>query len=228
MTKVTKNFLIVTLLMLFPMSMMAHGVSSGDQEILNSGGLLSYIYVGAKHMVTGYDHLLFLAGVIFYLQGFKDIVKFITIFTIGHSITLIGATYLGIRANEHLIDAVIALSVLYKGFENLGGFEKYFKVKSPNLLFMVFIFGLIHGFGLSTRLQSFEVGTSQFLAKIVSFNIGVELGQILALIPIVFIITQWKSKKSYAAFYKAANFYLIIAGVGLFVYQIYNYLNGGH
>lgn len=222
-----KHFLSLVFV-LFPLLAMAHGVSDADQEILNNGGLLSYIYVGAKHMVTGYDHLLFLAGVIFYLSGFKDIVKFITVFTIGHSITLLGATYLGIKANEHLIDAVIALSVLYKGFENLGGFEKFFKVKSPNLLFMVFIFGLIHGFGLSTRLQSFDVGTSQFLAKIVSFNVGVELGQILALIPIVFIITQWKSKKSYEAFYKAANFYLVIAGIGLFIYQIYGYLYGGH
>ncbi len=134
----TKKYLVGFVLLFFPLGILAHGVSSGDQEILNNGGLLSYIYVGAKHMVTGYDHLLFLAGVIFYLQGFKDIVRFITVFTIGHSITLIGATYLGIQANEHLVDAVIALSVLYKGFENLGGFEKYFKVKSPNLLLMVF------------------------------------------------------------------------------------------
>jgi len=228
MTALTKKYFVFTGLLLFPMLLAAHGVSSGDQEILNNGGLLSYIYVGAKHMVTGYDHLLFLAGVIFYLQSFKDIVRFITVFTVGHSITLIGATYLGIRADEHLIDAVIALSVLYKGFENLGGFEKYFKVKSPNLLLMVFIFGLIHGFGLSTRLQSFDVGNSEFLSKIISFNIGVELGQILALIPIVFIITKWKSKKSYDSFYKAANFYLIIAGLGLFAYQIYGYIKGGH
>jgi len=177
-------------------------------------------------MVTGYDHLLFLAGVIFYLSGFKDIVKFITVFTIGHSITLISATYLGIKADEHLIDAVIALSVLYKGFENLGGFEKVFKVKSPNLLLMVFLFGLIHGFGLSTRLQSFEIGAAQFLPKIISFNVGVELGQIAALIPIVFLITRWQSKKGYPAFYKAANYYLVIAGVGLFIYQMYGYFNG--
>lgn len=223
-----KKILITSLLFISPFVLLAHGVSSEDQETLNNGGLLSYIYVGAKHMLTGYDHLLFLAGVIFYLKGFKDIVRFITVFTIGHSITLIGATYLGIKANEHLIDAVIALSVLYKGFENLGGFEKYFKVKSPNLLFMVFVFGLIHGFGLSTRLQSFDVGNSEFLAKIVCFNVGVEFGQILALIPIVFIITQWKSKKSYDSFYKAANFYLIIAGIGLFIYQMYGYFYGGH
>jgi len=221
-----KKYVLGGLLLLFPLLLAAHGVSSGDQEILNNGGLLSYIYVGAKHMVTGYDHLLFLAGVIFYLTGFKDIVRFITVFTIGHSITLIGATYLGIKADEHLIDAVIALSVLYKGFENLGGFEKYFKTKSPNLLLMVLLFGLIHGFGLSTRLQSFDVGTSQFLSKIVCFNIGVELGQILALIPIVFIITQWQKKKSYKAFYKAANVYLVLAGLGLFLYQMYGYFKG--
>ncbi|WP_396636918.1 HupE/UreJ family protein [Maribacter sp. R77961] len=222
----SKRYVLSGALLLFPLLLAAHGVSSGDQEILNNGGLLSYIYVGAKHMLTGYDHLLFLAGVIFYLNGFKDILKFITVFTIGHSITLIGATYLGIKANEHLIDAVIALSVLYKGFENLEGFKNYLKVTSPNLLLMVWIFGLIHGFGLSTRLQSFDVGSSQFLSKIVCFNIGVELGQVLALIPIVFVITQWKSKKSYKAFYKAANIYLIIAGAGLFVYQLYGYFKG--
>lgn len=213
-------------LLLFPLLLLAHGVSESDQAILSNGGLLSYIWVGAKHMVTGYDHLLFLAGVIFYLSGFKDIVRFITVFTIGHSITLISATYLGIKADEHLIDAVIALSVLYKGFENLGGFEKLFKVKSPNLLLMVFIFGLIHGFGLSTRLQSFDLGAEQFLMKIISFNVGVELGQIAALIPIVFLITQWQSKKSYQAFYKAANYYLIIAGIFLFIFQLYGFFNG--
>lgn len=226
MKRLVLQLFITPVLLLSPLLLMAHGVSASDQATLSNGGLLDYIVVGAKHMVTGYDHLLFLAGVIFYLSGFKDIVRFITVFTIGHSITLISATYLGIKADEHLVDAVIALSVLYKGFENLGGFEKQFKMKSPNLLLMVFIFGLIHGFGLSTRLQAFEIGTGQFLAKIVSFNVGVELGQILALIPIVFIITRWQSRKSYDAFYKAANYYLVIAGVGLFIYQLYGYFNG--
>ena len=225
-SKIGRGYLVLSMLLLCPVLLMAHGVSSADQQTLNEGGLLAYIYVGAKHMVTGYDHLLFLAGVIFYLSGFRDIVRFITVFTIGHSITLIGATYLGIRANEHLIDAVIALSVLYKGFENIGGFQKWFKVKSPNLLLMVFLFGLIHGFGLSTRLQSFDIGSSEFLSKIVCFNVGVELGQILALIPIVFLITQWQTKKSYQAFYSAANYYLIIAGIGLFIYQMYGYFYG--
>jgi hypothetical protein len=220
-----KSARFLTLVFAFmPVAALAHGVSDTDQDILTNGGLLSYIYVGAKHMVTGYDHLLFLAGVIFYLNGIKDIVKFITVFTLGHSITLTGATYFGIRADEHLIDAVIALSVLYKGFENLDGFDKL-KMQSPNLLLMVFLFGLIHGFGLSTRLQSFDMGAEQFFLKIVSFNIGVELGQVIALIPIVFVISKWKGKSSYSAFYKAANYYLVLAGIALFVYQLYGYFS---
>lgn len=203
----------------------AHDVSSADQELLRTGGLWAYIQVGATHMLTGYDHLLFLAGVVFYLNNFKDILRFITVFTIGHCITLIGATYAGITANEYLVDAVIALSVLYKGFENLGGFERL-HLKSPNLLLMVGFFGLIHGFGLSTRLQSFDMGTGQFLAKILCFNLGVEVGQVLALIPIVFIITLSRKHKKFPAFYQAVNWYLVLAGVGLFIYQIYGFFAG--
>ncbi|MEL6484085.1 MAG: HupE/UreJ family protein [Bacteroidota bacterium] len=163
--------------------------------------------------------------VIFYLNNLKDILKFITVFTIGHCITLIGATYSGITANEHLVDAVIALSVLYKGFENLGGFQKI-NIKSPNLLLMVGLFGLIHGFGLSTRLQSFDMGEGRFLAKILCFNLGVEVGQVLALIPITFIITLGRKQKQFPAFYKAVNWYLVLAGIVLFVYQLYGYFTG--
>lgn len=216
----------LSLLLLFvPLLGFTHDVSSADQEILRGGDLWAYIWVGATHMLTGYDHLLFLAGVVFYLNSFNDILKFITVFTIGHCISLIGATYLRITANEHLVDAVIALSVLYKGFENLGGFEQL-KVKSPNLLVMVGLFGLIHGFGLSTRLQSFDLGTEQILAKILCFNLGVEVGQVLALIPIIFIITLSRKHQQFPAFYKAVNVYLVFAGIGLFVYQLYHYFNG--
>lgn len=220
-----KGALLLGLLFL-PLLGFAHDVTSADQELLRTGGLWAYIQVGATHMLTGYDHLLFLAGVIFYLNSFKDILKFITVFTIGHCITLIGATYAGITANEHLVDAVIALSVLYKGFENLGGFEQI-NIKSPNLLLMVGVFGLIHGFGLSTRLQSFEMGTEQFLAKILCFNLGVEVGQVLALIPIVFFISLARKQKQFPAFYKAVNWYLVLAGIGLFLHQLYGYF-GGH
>lgn len=227
MKKLSSKGLLTLLLMCVPFISFAHDVTSADQEILKNGGLLAYIRVGATHMLTGYDHLLFLAGVIFYLKGFKDILKFITVFTIGHCITLIGATYVGVTANEYLVDAVIALSVLYKGFENLGGFERL-NIKSPNLLLMVGLFGLIHGFGLSTRLQSFDIGTDQFLAKILCFNLGVEVGQILALIPIVFIIAMSRKQKQFPAFYKAVNWYIVMAGVCLFVFQMYGYFNGHH
>ena len=221
----TTRGLFSVFLFLVPLLAFGHEVSSADQEILRTGGLWAYIRVGATHMLTGYDHLLFLTGVIFYLNGFKDILKFITVFTIGHCITLIGATYSGITANEHLVDAVIALSVLYKGFENLGGFDKI-GFKSPNLLLMVGLFGLIHGFGLSTRLQSFDIGSEQFLAKILCFNLGVEVGQVLALIPIVFIITLSRKHAQFPAFYKAVNWYMVLAGIGLFLYQMYGYFNG--
>lgn len=220
------SFLLTTILCLLPMVMFAHGVSASDQETLSNGGLLAYILVGAKHMVTGYDHLLFLVGVIFFLQNMRDVVKFVTVFTIGHSITLISATLMGIQADEHLIDAVIALSVLYKGFENLGGFERVFGTTSPNLLMAVFAFGLIHGFGLSTRLQSFDMGTDSILAKIVCFNIGVELGQIAALIPIIFIINFWKNKKGYNTFHLVTNWGLVAAGIGLFIFQMWGYFYG--
>jgi hypothetical protein len=215
-----KYFLFLIALQLIPVTIFAHDIADTDQAILIDGGLWAYIWVGAKHMLTGYDHLLFLTGVIFFLTDVKSIIKFITVFTVGHSITLLTATYWGLKVDEHLIDAVIALSVLYKGFENLGGFEKLLKIKSPNLLAMVFSFGLIHGLGLSTRLQSFDLGGNQFLAKIISFNVGVELGQVLALIPIVFIITRWKSYSSYESFYKAVNSYLIVAGIYLFILQM--------
>ena len=136
MVKSYKFFVLLPALFL-PSLLFAHDVTSADQEILNNGDLLSYVWVGAKHMLTGYDHLLFLAGVIFFLKNIKDVIKFITAFTIGHCVTLIGATYLGFQVNEYFIDAVIALSVVYKGFENLKGFERFFNSKAPNLLLMV-------------------------------------------------------------------------------------------
>ncbi|MEM1409087.1 MAG: HupE/UreJ family protein [Bacteroidota bacterium] len=216
---------IVFLLLALPLTTFAHDVTGGDRQLLENGGLLAYIWVGAKHMLTGYDHLLFLVGVIFHLNNFRQIVKFITAFTIGHSITLISATYLQIVVNEHLIDAIIGLSVLYKGFENLGLFQKALKTNPPHLLIMVFIFGLIHGLGLSARLQSFAVEQEGILLKILSFNLGVELGQIVALIPVVLIINYLQRKPSFQPLFKATNTYLILAGLALASYQIWMWLS---
>lgn len=212
--------------LLSPALVSAHGVSLTDQEMLRNGGLLAYTLVGAKHMLTGYDHLLFLTGVIFFLKNVQDIVRFVSFFTLGHSLTLIAATLLGLQANDHLIDAVIALSVLYKGFENLNGFKRFFQTDAPNLLFMVFGFGLIHGFGLSTRLQQLSMDTEPTFAKIVAFNVGVELGQIVALIPILFIINRWRQRTSFDVFQKSANWGLVAAGVALFIFQMVGYV--GH
>lgn len=220
-----RGTLFTWILFLIPAMAIAHDVSGGDRELLEHGGLLAYIWVGAKHMLTGYDHLLFLVGVVFFLKDFTQIVRFITAFTIGHSVTLIAATYLEVSVNEYLIDAIIGLSVFYKGFENLGLFQKTLRVNPPHLLNMVFIFGLIHGLGLSARLQSFTENQEGILPKILCFNLGVELGQIIALIPIVYAINIWRKKNSFEAFFKATNTYLLIAGIALATYQIWHFLN---
>ncbi|WP_127717036.1 HupE/UreJ family protein [Halobacteriovorax sp. HLS] len=205
---------------------LAHGISEDAKRAMIEGGYLKYIILGAEHMITGYDHLLFLFGVIFFLKTFKDIVKFISVFTVGHSITLIFATFMGITANYFLIDAVIALSVCYKGFDNNNGFQSYFGVKkSPNLLGAVFVFGLIHGFGLSTRLQQLPLGEKggEMLMRIISFNVGVEVGQIVALTIMLVLLRGIRNRESFNRLSKVANDGLILAGVLLFLMQMHGY-----
>jgi hypothetical protein len=204
-------------------SVLAHGISEGDRHDMVEGGYLKFIELGASHMVTGYDHLLFLLGVVFYLTKFRDVAKFVTAFTVGHSITLIFATFMGITANYFLVDAVIALTVVYKGFDNLGGFKKVFGIESPSLVGMVFCFGLIHGFGLSTRLQQLALGDDGLLLRILSFNLGVELGQIAALVVMLGVLNLWRRSPSFKRFSKAVNVGLILAGLGLFVFQLNGY-----
>lgn len=204
-----------------------HGISDADKQAMVAGGYLDYAWLGALHMLTGYDHLLFLFGVIFFLSNVRDILKFVTVFTVGHSFTLIFATILGITANAYLIDAVIALSVCYKGFDNLGGFKKYLQMESPNLLKMVTLFGLIHGFGLSTRLQQLPLGDDTFslILRIISFNVGVELGQVAALLVMVGLLAGWRNRKSFLQFNLISNFGLIICGFLLFIMQWHGYLH---
>ncbi len=206
---------------------LAHGISEYDRRQMIDGGYLQYIWLGASHMLTGYDHLLFLFGVVFFLTNLRDITKFVTAFTIGHSITLILATFLGITANYFLVDAVIALSVIYKGFDNNGGFRKYLDMESPNLVSVVFAFGLIHGFGLSTRLQQLPLGedaTGIFL-RIISFNIGVEIGQIAALVVMVAFLSTWRRSSAlrFKRFSVISNNALIVAGLMLFYMQTHGY-----
>lgn len=217
--------LFVSLLSLLPLQAIAHGISAADKQRMLEGGYLQYVGLGASHMLSGYDHLLFIFGVIFFLASFKEIVKFITAFTIGHCITLVFATFFKITANYYLIDAFIALTVAYKGFENLDGFKKFLDVKSPNLLKAVFIFGLVHGFGLSTRLQQLPLDDDPMamLGRILCFNVGVEIGQILALTAMLFLLSTWRKKESFKKFSLIANSMLIFLGGLLLLMQLHGY-----
>ncbi|MDO9029429.1 MULTISPECIES: HupE/UreJ family protein [Hydrogenophaga] len=212
-------------LALAPLAVLAHGISDADRQSMLDGGYARYVGLGASHMLTGYDHLLFLFGVVFFLASFKDVVKFVTVFTLGHSITLVFATMLQITWNYYLIDAIIAISVMYKAFDNNGGFQKHFQMASPNLLWMVFGFGLLHGFGLSTRLQQLPLGDDalQMLGRILSFNVGVELGQIAALVVMVGLLALWRHRPSFKRFAYMANLGLLYAGVYLLFMQLHGY-----
>lgn len=201
----------------------AHGMSAEDQARILNAGYLEYLRLGATHMLSGYDHLLFLFGVMFFLTRFKDILILITAFTVGHSITLVFATLAGITANYYLIDAVIALTVCYKAFDNLDGFKKYLQTRSPSLVWMVSIFGLIHGFGLSTRLQQLPLGDDGLVLKILSFNLGVELGQIAALSIMFVLLTAWRKTESFQKFSAAANVLLMFLGGLLLLMQLHGY-----
>ena len=217
--------LVLVGLVVLPMLAAAHGISDADKQRMLDGGYLQYVGLGASHMLTGYDHLLFLFGVVFFLTGFKDIAKFVTAFTLGHCITLIAATFLHITWNYFLVDALIAVSVIYKGFDNNGGFQKHFAIRSPNLLAVVFGFGLLHGFGLSTRLQQLPLGddSTGVLLRILSFNVGVEIGQIAALSVMLVLLALWRKRPSFARFSVLANTGLVYAGVLLLLMQLHGY-----
>ena len=205
--------------------LIAHGVPAKDAAWLlgvDGPALGIFTYLGAKHMVTGFDHLLFLAGVIFFLYRLRDVVLYVSLFTIGHSLTLLGGVLGDIRANAHIVDALIGLSVAYKGFENLGGFEKIFGVR-PNPKLAVTVFGLIHGFGLATKLQDFQLPANGLIVNMVSFNVGVELGQVVALAVMLTAFTYWRRRPTFGTSAVAANALLIASGFVLMGYQLGGY-----
>ena len=223
MNKILLNQILFIALFFFMASFAyAHGMSEAEKQTILYGGNLQYLKIGATHMLTGYDHLLFVFGIVFFLTTFMDVVKYITAFTIGHSITLITATLMEVTVNYFLIDAVIALSVCYIGYENLGGFRKIFE-KSPDLIWAVFIFGLIHGLGLSTRLQQLPLGDEGIVWRILSFNLGIELGQIGALCLMVALLFKWRRTHSFLQISNVSNNGLIVAGVFLFLMQMHGY-----
>jgi hypothetical protein len=217
--------LTIGLVALGSVALSAHGVSGKDAvflEGLEGRAIIPLMYLGAKHMVTGYDHLLFLVGVIFFLYRLKDVLLYVSLFTIGHSLTLLGGVLGGIHANPYLIDAVIGFSVVYKAFENMDGFRTVFGVQ-PNTRVAVLIFGLFHGFGLATKLQDFSLAPQGLVANIVSFNVGVEMGQGLALTFILIALTFWRTRSGFFHHAFATNAIVMACGLMLVGYQLSGY-----
>jgi hypothetical protein len=203
----------------------AHGVSGKDAVFLQGlqgRAIVPLMYLGAKHMVTGYDHLLFLVGVIFFLYRLKDVLLYVSLFTIGHSITLLLGVLGGIRANPYIIDAIIGFSVVYKAFENMDGFRRFFGFQ-PNTRAAVLIFGLFHGFGLATKLQDFALSPNGLVGNIVSFNVGVEIGQCLALTAILIALTYWRTRSGFLRHAFATNGLVMACGFLLVGYQLSSY-----
>jgi len=203
----------------------AHGVSGKDAvylQGLQGRAIIPLMYLGAKHMVTGYDHLLFLVGVIFFLYRLKDVLLYVSLFTIGHSVTLLVGVLGGVRANPYLIDAIIGFSVVYKAFENMDGFKRFFGFQ-PNTRVAVLIFGLFHGFGLATKLQEFELSPNGLVANIVSFNVGVEIGQGLALTAILIALSYWRTRHGFLDHAFATNALVMACGFLLVGYQLSGY-----
>lgn len=203
----------------------AHGVDEDTQTFLlgNSGVAFGpFLYIGAKHMITGYDHLLFLVGVIFFLYKPKEVLLYVSFFTIGHSTTLLLGVLADININAFLIDAIIALSIVYKGFDNLGGFKRFFG-KQPNTKAAVLIFGLFHGFGLASKLQEFKFDKEGLFTNLIGFNIGVEIGQFIALAVVLILITIWRRQPSFMKFSTITNTALMAAGFLLLGFQLTGY-----
>lgn len=192
----------------------AHNVSADNRsfvEALNGPAPIAYLYLGAKHMVTGLDHVFFLIGVVFFLRKLPDIVTYVSLFTIGHSLTLLIGVLAGISVNPFVIDAIIGLSVVYKAFENIGGFDKLFGAKL-DMRAAVFGFGLAHGLGLATKLQDLALSENGLLINLLSFNAGVEIGQVLVLLVIVSLLNVWRPFQSFPAGARWANIALMVGG----------------
>ena len=205
----------------------AHGVDENTKQFLlgNEGvSIVPFLYIGAKHMVTGYDHILFLVGVVFFLYRTKDVLIYVTLFTLGHSLTLMFGVLFNIGVNAYLIDAIIGFSIVYKGFDNLGGFQRLLGFQ-PNTKAAVFIFGLFHGFGLATKIQEFNLPKNGLLENLIAFNVGVEFGQFFALMIVLVVISIWRRHSSFLRFSLATNVLLMSCGFMLMGYQLAGYFS---
>lgn len=219
-------FITFLLLPLLSPSVFAHGVAEDDKLFIEQSSgvqLIPFIYLGAKHMVTGYDHLLFLFGVIFFLYRMREVGVYVTLFAIGHSVTLLYGVLSDTHVNPYIVDAIIGLSVAYKALDNLGAFQRVLGFQ-PNLKAAVLIFGFFHGFGLATKLQEFTLSQDGLVSNILAFNVGVELGQLLALTVILIAMGFWRRTDSFGRQALAANVTLMTAGFVLMGYQITGYI----
>lgn len=219
------GLLLLPLLLLLSAAAAAHAVAAGDKGYLQEIAgvhLLPFAYLGAKHMFTGYDHILFLFGVIFFLYKLKDIALYVTLFAVGHSITMLSGVYWGIGINSYLIDAVIGLSVVYKALDNVGAFQRWFGFQ-PDIRTATLIFGLIHGFGLASKVQDYALPRDGLLPNLLAFNVGVEIGQLLALFCILIVMGFWRRRDSFFKHAYAANVVLMTAGFVLVGLQLTGY-----
>lgn len=206
----------------------AHGVTGKDAlflQAIKGAAIGPLMYLGAKHMVTGYDHLAFLVGVIFFLYRPKDVLLYVSLFTVGHSVTLLAGVLGGIRANPYIIDAIIGFSVVYKAFENMDGFRRFLGFQ-PNTRVAVLVFGFFHGFGLATKLQEFDLSPNGLVANIVSFNVGVEIGQMLALTGVLIALSYWRTRRGFLQHAMVTNTVLMSCGFLLVGYQLSGYFLG--
>lgn len=213
-------------LFLMPVLLAAHGVTTGDQgyiQEITGINFIPFMYLGAKHMVTGYDHLLFLIGVIFFLYRMKDIGIYVSLFAVGHSSTLLFGVFADINVSAYIIDAIIGFSVAYKALDNLGAYQRWFGFQ-PNTKIATLVFGLFHGFGLATKILEFEIAPDGLLPNLIAFNLGVEAGQLLALSAILIIISYWRKNGKFINHAYSANVVLMTAGFILTGYQIAGYI----
>nr|WP_068810225.1 HupE/UreJ family protein [Pseudohongiella nitratireducens] len=212
-------------LAIFPADVLAHGVTEGDKGFIQESSgimILPFIYLGAKHMVTGYDHLLFLVGVIFFLYRFKDVGIYVSLFALGHTLTLMSGTLMQISVNAYLIDAIIGFSIVYKALDNLGAFQQWFGFQ-PDTRIATMIFGLFHGFGLATKILDYQVSADGLVTNLIAFNVGVELGQLLALGVILIAMGFWRRSERFSRQAYTAQVLLMTAGFLLTGYQLTGY-----
>lgn len=225
MNSILKYSLAVVLMLLSTVAL-AHTIEGSDArfvEAIDGPAIVPFMYLGAKHMVTGYDHLLFLLGVIFFLYRPGHVVQYVTLFAVGHSITLLIGVLADIQVNAYLIDAIIGLSIVYKAFENMDGFRRFLGFE-PNTRIAVFVFGLFHGLGLATKLQEFQLSDNGLVTNIISFNVGVEIGQILALSAVFIGLSVWRSSASYLRHAFVTNSVLMTGGFLLAGFQLSAFL----